>query len=113
MAAMAWHRRGVEAGLLTEADADHRDELAQLAAGLRQRGLTAPALLWLAGHRPLAFVAGQTLHGLAPLGLLLGWEGVTHWATLLSAPDAAQRLTAALAQPAAAEATGKGVTDAE
>jgi hypothetical protein len=77
-------------------------DLESLTATLHRRQLTTPALLLLAGHRPLAFVTGQLLYALAPLGLLLGWESVTDWAALLSAPDGTKRLTASLTTPPAA-----------
>ncbi|MCC6454970.1 MAG: hypothetical protein IT328_08520 [Caldilineaceae bacterium] len=78
-------------------------ELETFTDTLHRRQLTTPALLLLAGHRPLAFITGQLLYLLAPLGLLLGWESVTDWAALLSAPDGTQRLTARLTTlPAAA-----------
>jgi hypothetical protein len=55
---------------------------------MQRRQLTTPLYLFIAGHRPLAFYAGQLLHLLAPLALLGGWEGVNRWAELLSAPPA-------------------------
>jgi hypothetical protein len=67
-----------------------------LFAAIRRRQLATPFLLFLAGHRPLAFFAGQALHVTAPLGLLLGWGEIAGWADLLSAPDAAEQLEAAL-----------------
>ena len=63
---------------------------------VRRRRLTTPLLLLLASHRPLTFVTGQLLYLIAPLGLLLGWATIQDWATLLSAPDGAQRLTTIL-----------------
>jgi hypothetical protein len=71
-------------------------DLELLTKVLHRHQLATPLLLMLASHRPLAFVTGQLLYGLAPLGLLLGWESVTAWASLLSTPDAAQRLTTLL-----------------
>jgi hypothetical protein len=58
--------------------------------------LAVPALLFLAGHRPLAFVAGQMLHALTPLGGLLGIDAMDDWAYLLSDPDGAAVLMEAL-----------------
>jgi hypothetical protein len=69
---------------------------ARLLASVQQRGLTTPALLVLAGHRPLAFVAGQMLYAAAPLCALIGWDGASAWAAALSAPDAWTRAAAAL-----------------
>ena len=74
-------------------------DLELLAATVQRRQLTTPMLLLLASHNPLAFVAGQLLYAIAPLGLLLGWESVTRWAALLSAPDATRRLTTLLTPP--------------
>lgn len=64
--------------------------------GLARRQLTAPALLYLAGHRPLAFVAGQMLHIAAPIGGMLGFDALDSWATLLSDPQGPDRLLEAL-----------------
>ena len=76
-----------------------------LTNAIHHRKLTTPLLLLLASHNPLAFVAGQLLYVIAPLGLLLGWESVTDWAALLSAPGATQRLTDILITPAASSFT--------
>ena len=51
---------------------------------LARRRLTASALLLLAGHRPLAFAAGQFLALAAPLADLLGAAAVGEWAQVLS-----------------------------
>ena len=56
-----------------------------------------PALLFVAGHRPLAFVLGQTLLVLQPLAALLGAEGLRLWGELLSQPDGLGTLTERLA----------------
>jgi hypothetical protein len=71
-------------------------ELEALATLVQRRQLTTPLLLFLASHQPLAFVTGQVLYVLMPLGLLLGWENIGDWAALLSAPDASKQLTASL-----------------
>ena len=63
---------------------------------LAHRQLIAPALLLIAGHRPLAFVAGQTLHLAAPMGAMLGFDGWTEWARVLSDPQSADQLLEAL-----------------
>jgi hypothetical protein len=68
-----------------------------LAAALERRGLAAPALLFVAGHRPLAFVAGQLLAVAAPLAAVLGQTRVMDWAHLLSTPEGVDGLQAALA----------------
>ena len=63
---------------------------------LAERQLTTPALLFLAGHRPLAFVAGQMLHLTAPVGTMLGFDSWSAWAELLSDPQGPERLLEAL-----------------
>ncbi|HXF62239.1 MAG TPA: hypothetical protein VNK95_11525 [Caldilineaceae bacterium] len=68
-----------------------------LLAAAHHRRLATPLLLFLVGHRPLAFLVGQMLYVAAPLGALLGWEDLDGWAALLSAPDATRRLESALA----------------
>jgi hypothetical protein len=69
---------------------------AGLTSAIARRQMSTPLLLMLAGHRPLTFVTGQMLYLFAPCAAILGWEGITEWAALLSAPDANQRLTAML-----------------
>lgn len=64
--------------------------------GIARRELIAPLLLFLAGHRPLAFVAGQTLHLAAPAGGLLGFDSWSEWAALLSDPRGPDMLLEAL-----------------
>lgn len=67
---------------------------------LARRRLLAPAALFVLGHRPLAFVAGQMILLLDPVAGLLGfaawdrWAGP--WANLLSRPDGPDRLAAML-----------------
>lgn len=63
------------------------EDLKQLAGFAARRGLTTPLRLFLTGHRPLAFFAGQMLYMAAPLALLAGWEDVNRWAAWLSAPQ--------------------------
>lgn len=81
--------------------------VASLAAGLERRGLVAPALLFLAGHRPLAFAAGQLLALAAPLAAVLGQTQLMPWAHLLSTPDGVDSLQTVLSgrrsAPAASE----------
>ena len=72
--------------------------VAPLAAALDRRGLAAPALLYLAGHRPLAFAAGQLLALAAPLAAVLGLPHTMEWARLLSTPEGVHSLQAALAE---------------
>ena len=59
---------------------------------LAQRQLALPGLLFLAGHRPLAFVMGQAMYVLAPLAMTLGIADWLAWAALLSHPDGPTRL---------------------
>jgi hypothetical protein len=76
-------------------------ELEEFTKLVQRRQLTTPLLLLLASHHPMAFLTGQVLYGLMPVGLLLGWESIGDWAALLSAPDASKRLTAILSTPPA------------
>ncbi len=62
-----------------------------------RRQMVMPALLFLAGHRPLAFVLGQTILVLQPLAALLGANGLAAWGELLSEPSGPSALTARLA----------------
>lgn len=70
--------------------------ISPLAAALQRRGLAAPALLYLAGHRPLAFAAGQLLALAAPLAAVVGLRQTMAWAHLLSTPEGVDLLQAAL-----------------
>ncbi|NJN80865.1 MAG: hypothetical protein HC802_00255 [Caldilineaceae bacterium] len=63
-----------------------------------RRALALPALLFLTGHRPLAFVVGQLLYVLDPCASLLGWRGGAEWAALLSDPAGPELLAASLKQ---------------
>jgi len=67
-----------------------------------RRRLAGPLLLFVAGHRPLAFALGQTLHVMHPLAALLGVDGCNARADDLSAPAGARRLETALARVAEA-----------
>ncbi|RIK40184.1 MAG: hypothetical protein DCC55_15815 [Chloroflexi bacterium] len=69
---------------------DHR--LTALTQQLARLELLTPALCFLAGHRPLAFVAGQLLYLLEPLATLAGGSGLSAWAELLSDPRRLERL---------------------
>jgi hypothetical protein len=71
-------------------DPTRRDELLdRLSRQLNQLGLAPVALLLLEAHRPLAFLAGQTLRVLSPL---LGGERMNGYADLLENPDAVEAL---------------------
>ncbi len=59
---------------------------------LTQRQMALPSLLFLAAHRPLAFVVGQTMCTLAPFAIPLGATEWQAWANLLSHPDGPTRL---------------------
>ena len=54
--------------------------------GLAQRQMLAPVLLYLTGHRPLLFFAGQALALVAPLATMLGAGALDEWADLLTHP---------------------------
>lgn len=68
----------------------------QSIAALASRQLLAPALLYLAGHRPLAFLVGQGLFLAEPVAALLGVGAASDWAALLSDPGGPAELEAAL-----------------
>lgn len=64
--------------------------------GIRQRRMLLPALLFLVGHRPLAFTAGQALLLFTPLAQICGLNGLSAWASFLSQPDSHTALEAKL-----------------
>jgi hypothetical protein len=64
-----------------------------------QRDLALPLLCFIAGHRPLAFMAGQMLYLFEPLAGLLGQSSVRAWAALLSDPAGPALLTQTLTSP--------------
>ncbi|MCC9075457.1 hypothetical protein FKZ61_004940 [Litorilinea aerophila] len=53
--------------------------------------LDTPAALFLLGHWPLRFVAGQMLYLLAPMAELLGWHGWRSWAERLSRAQGSEK----------------------
>lgn len=61
-------------------------------AFLSRRQMILPALLFLAGHRPLAFVCGQCLMVGLPLGILFSGWPLRAWAEVLSHPQGPQAL---------------------
>jgi len=68
---------------------------------LSERQLFLPALLFLAAHRPLAFIAGQMLYLGAPLAEMFVGPAWSDWATLFSARHGPQLLEQYLrAEPA-------------
>lgn len=66
-------------------------------SAIGQRRMVLPAVLFVAGHRPLAFVFGQVLLILQPLAALLGSDGLASWADLLSHPSGPDALSDRLA----------------
>lgn len=62
-------------------------------SAISQRRMVLPAVLFVAGHRPLAFVFGQALLILQPMAALLGSDGLASWAHLLSHPGGPDALT--------------------
>lgn len=69
-------------------------------------GLGLPALLFVAGHQPISFVAGQALYLLDPLGKLCGTTAISDWAELLSAPGGAHLLEQYLREHLTQNSTG-------
>jgi len=63
-----------------------------------QRRMVLPAILFLAGHRPLAFAFGQLLLILQPLAVLLGSRGLDAWVRILAHPSGPPALTDRLAE---------------
>lgn len=68
------------------------DRIAALTRQLARRQLLTPALCFLAGHRPLAFVTGQVLYLLEPLAMLAGRAGLSAWAEMISDPQRLEQL---------------------
>lgn len=64
---------------------------------IRRRRMILPAILLVAGHRPLAFAIGQLLLVLHPVAALFGTDGLLVWAELLSRPAGPSALTERLA----------------
>ena len=65
------------------------------ARGIVARGLQTPAILALEMHKPLAFVASQTMIVATPLlGPLIGIDRMQQWGRLLAAPGAVEELLA-------------------
>ncbi len=56
---------------------------------LEQRELILPCLLFMASHRPCAFVVSQLLYMIAPLAAILGLQTCQDWAVVLSEKDGA------------------------
>jgi hypothetical protein len=66
--------------------------LEEMALSLAQREMLRPVLLFLIGHRPFGFIAGQCLLLALPLGLLFPAWPLRTWADLLSHPQGVDRL---------------------
>ena len=73
-----------------------------------EKRMVLPALLLLAGHRPLAFAFGQVLLILQPVAALLGGEGLGPWARLFSDPGGPSALSDRLAELLEKEHTAAG-----
>ena len=61
----------------------------QALQALEQRELVLPCLLFVASHRPCAFVVSQLLYVVGPLAAILGLQTWQDWALVLSEPDGA------------------------
>ncbi len=66
-------------------------------SAIGDRRMVLPAILLLAGHRPLAFTVGQLLLILQPVAALLGTNGLEPWARLLTHPGGPAALSDRLA----------------
>ena len=67
-------------------------------SAIGKRRMVLPAVLLLAGHRPLAFTFGQLLLILQPLAALLGSDGLDSWARLLTHPGGPAAISERLAE---------------
>lgn len=67
-------------------------------AAICQRQMVLPAILFLAGHRPLAFTFGQLLLIVQPLAVLLGSKRLDAWVRVLTHPGGPPALTERLAE---------------
>jgi len=86
--------RSRERGTGVRLGVDRRDQLVEdLARRLDSWRLTTPAIAFLETHRPLNFIASQTLLALQPLLMLfLGDVSIEEYATLLEDSDSVQRV---------------------
>lgn len=76
--------------------ATHASRLAPFFKAVARRGLASSLLLFAAGHRPFAFLAGQAIYMAEPLCDLLGLPGSRDLAELLSRPDAIDQIESSL-----------------
>ena len=76
---------------LNETDRDAMIET--LAGEAVKRGMATPAILFLEMHKPLGFLAGQTLiFGAGFLAPVVGPKNLQKWAKLIESPDDVERL---------------------
>jgi hypothetical protein len=89
-----WIYHSRERGVGVRLGVDRRDQLVEnLARRLDDWRLTTPAIAFLETHRPLSFLASQSLLALQPLLMLfLGDVSVEEYATLLEDPSSVQRV---------------------
>ncbi|GIV70623.1 hypothetical protein [Caldilinea sp.] len=66
--------------------------LERLIAQTQRWRLSLPLLLFLDAHRPLRFLAGQTLVAAAPMASLLGFDELNAWAAVLDDEEALLQL---------------------
>ena len=72
---------------------DRDDIIDKIAAEVTKRGMTVPAVLFLEMHKPLGFLAGQSLIvGAGFIAPLVGPKNLQHWAKLIENPDDVERL---------------------
>lgn len=73
---------------------EERNELIEtVAEQVRKRGMTVPAVFFLEMHKPLGYIAGQTLiFGSGFLAPLVGPQNLQKWAKLIENPDDVERL---------------------
>jgi len=73
---------------------DERDKLINdLAKKIVDRGMETPAVLFLEMHKPISFLAGQSMIAASPfLVPLFGQAGVRGYSQLLNEPDNVERL---------------------
>jgi hypothetical protein len=85
---------------------DDRDALIEtVAREVHKRGMTIPAILFLEMHKPLGFVAGQTLvFGSGFLAPLVGAQNLQKWAKLIENPDDVERLIRRIESPPSSSA---------
>jgi hypothetical protein len=81
--------------------AEERERLLNtVAVAIQRRGLQTPVVFALEMHRPLAFLAAQSLIGLAPLiAPLIGLEPMQRLGRFLAEPGAVDALIARIERP--------------